>query len=284
MSIALALKKSSSIPTLSFNGSSATTILPKTNMINQIFCNCFNLSVPPLSSASGDSGTSKECPSYLLCSNIKVAKLLLQIPSNTSTGPDDISAHMLRETGYSISSPLTSIFNLLIKSGIFPDNWKNSHIIPIPKHSSAPSSPTGYCPISLLPLISKVLERHIINWLLDFCQTHNLLCDFQFGFRPGHSTNSALITFTNSWFTQLDKSYSIHAIFFDLTKAFDSVPHQPLLDVLFSLDIPHHLTVWLQSYLTLRSQQVVVDGLLSLLSYLVFLKARFLDHFSSFCT
>ena len=58
----------------------------------------------------------------------------------------------------------------------------------------------------------------------------------------------------------MDKGYSICAIFVDLTKAFDSVPHQPLLDVLFSLDILHHLMVWLQSYLTIRSQQVVVDG------------------------
>ena len=184
-------------------------------MINQFFCNCFNLSVPPLSTASGDSCSSEDCPFYLLCSNIEVAKLLLQIPSNTSTGPNSISARMLRETAYSISSPLTSIFNPSIKSGIFPDNWKNSHIIPIPKHSSAPSSPTGYRPISLLPLISKVLERHIFNWLLDFCQIHNLLSDSQFGFRPGYSTESALITATNSWFIQLDKRYSICATFFD---------------------------------------------------------------------
>ena len=136
-------------------------------MINQFFCNCFNLSVPPLSTASEDSGLSEHCPFYLLCSNVEVAKLLLQIPS---TGPNGISAHMLRETAYSISSPPTSIFNLLIKSGIFPNDWKNSHIIPIPKHSSALSSPTGYHPISLLPLIHKVLEKHIFNWLLDLCQ------------------------------------------------------------------------------------------------------------------
>ena len=58
----------------------------------------------------------------------------------------------------------------------------------------------------------------------------------------------------------MDKGYSICATFFDLTKAFDSVPHQSLLDVLFSLDIIHHLIFWLQSYLTLQSQQVVVDG------------------------
>ena len=95
-----------------------------------------------------------------------------------------------------------------------------------------------------------------MNWLLDFCHTHNLLSESQFSFRPVYSTESALITSTNEWFTQLDKGYSICATFFNQTKA----PHQPLLDVLSSLDIPHHLIVWLQSYITLQSQQVVMDG------------------------
>ena len=80
-------KKSSSISTLFFNGS---TPFLKANLINQFFCNCFNLSLPPLSTASGDPGSSEDCPSYLLCSIVEVAKLLLQIPSNTSTGPDGI--------------------------------------------------------------------------------------------------------------------------------------------------------------------------------------------------
>ena len=79
------LNKKSSIPTLSFNSSSASTPFLKANMINQFFCNCFNLSVPPLSTASGDPGSSEDSPSYLLCSNVEVAKLLLRIPPNTST-------------------------------------------------------------------------------------------------------------------------------------------------------------------------------------------------------
>ena len=78
-------KKSSSIPNLYFNRSSATT--PKANMINQFFCNCFNLSVPPLSTASEDSCPSEDSPSYLLYSNVKVQssffrfhQILLQVP------------------------------------------------------------------------------------------------------------------------------------------------------------------------------------------------------------
>ena len=89
---------------------------------------------------------------------------------------------------------LSLIYHLSLVS--FLTTGKKSPIIPISKHSSATSSPTGYHPISLLLFISKVLERYIFNWLLDFCQTHNLLSDSQYGFRPGYSTESALITST----------------------------------------------------------------------------------------
>ena len=121
-------KKSSSIPTLSFNGSSASTPFLKANMVYQFFCNCFNLSVPPLFTASGDPGSSEDCPSYLLCSNVEVAKLLLQIPFNTSTGPDGISACMLRETTYSISSPLSYYPNTKALFSFIFSHRLSSHI------------------------------------------------------------------------------------------------------------------------------------------------------------
>ena len=74
---------------------------------------------------------------------------------------------------------------------------------------------------------------------------------------------SALLTTTNLWFSLLDSGYSIYAIFFDLQKAFDSVPHEPLLDILSKYNLPSHITRWFRSYLTCRSQYVVVDGSVS---------------------
>ena len=85
----------------------------------------------------------------------------------------------------------------------------------------------------------------------------------QFGFRPHFSTESALLTTTNLWFSLLDSGSSICAIFFDLQKAFDSVPHEPLLDILSKYNLPSHITRWFRSYLTCRSQYVVVDGSVS---------------------
>ena len=119
------------------------------------------------------------------------------------------------------------IFNCSIKSGYFPDVWKTSHVIPIPKQNSVYSSPSGFRPKSLLPFVSKVYQRHIFNWLLNFCQTNNLISPFQFGFRPSYSTQSALIVCTTRWFKLLDQGYSIRSVFFDFKKAFDPVPYHP---------------------------------------------------------
>ena len=77
---------------------------------------------------------------------------------------------------------------------------------------------------------------------------------------PSFSTESAFITTTHSWFSLLDSNFSICAVFFDLRKAFVSIPHRPLLDTLLSYNIPPHLVNCIQSYITHRSQQVVIDN------------------------
>ena len=134
-----------------------------------------------------------------------------------------------------------------------------SPVTPIPKSKSSSSSPSNFRPISLLPLISKVLERHVFNYMYDFCLSHKLLTDSQFGFRPGFSTETALLSILHSWHTSLDSNNSVCSVFY-LTKAFDSVPHKPLFDCLSAIDLPTALLIWLNNYLFDCSQQVVVNG------------------------
>ena len=118
--------------------------------------------------------------------------------------------------------------------------WKTSLVIPIPKQPSPNPSPSNYHPISLLSLVSKLLERHVFDRLHNFCKNNKILSNNQFSFRPSFSTESALITTTHSWFFLLDSNSSICAVFFDIYKAFDSIPHRPLLDTLLSYNIPPH--------------------------------------------
>ena len=97
----------------------------------------------------------------------------------------------------------------------------------------------------------------------NFCSQNNILSDNQFGFRPGFSIESSLISTTHLRQQTLDSSSSICAVFFDLSKAFDSIPHSPLLDSLSSLHLPPILLHWFLFYLSNHSQQSVVNGVIS---------------------
>ena len=121
-------------------------------------------------------------------------------------------------------------------------------------------SPTDYHSISLLPIVSKLLERHVFNILIDICLDHHLISDCQFGFLPKRSTTGALLYATHSISSSLDKHVPVCGIFLDLKKAFDSVPHQPLLNLLSNLPIPLLLINWIHSYLVNRSQSVHING------------------------
>ena len=168
--------------------------------------------------------------------------MLATLDVTKSNGPDNISARMLKATAASIAPSVTALFNLSLRTGRIPQQWK-SRVVPIPK-VSAPKSPDNYRPISLLSILSKVLERHVYNLIATHLEA-NPLSDFQWGFRLGRSTVSALLTVVDEWLRVLEDGKEICAIFFDYRKAFDSVPHRPLMEKLFSLNLNPYLTCWI---------------------------------------
>ncbi len=80
--------------------------------------------------------------------------------------------------------------------------------------------------------MSKVLEKHIYSLIIDHLTEHQLLSDAQWGFLPGRSTVSALLSTVHQWFKILEEGKEVCAVFLDFRKAFDSVPHIPLLEKL----------------------------------------------------
>ena len=111
-----------------------------------------------------------------------------------------------------------------------------------------------------LTLPSKILERIVHNRLLDYLLSNNILSNRQFGFRPGSSTQEALLCTTNDWSHCLDWGTSVAAVSLDFSKAFDRVPHCQLLSALVNIGVSGPLLAWFHSYLSGRSQRVVVDG------------------------
>ena len=166
---------------------------------------------------------------------------------------------MLRETAHSITPAVTKLFNISLTLGKLPADWKHALITPIPK-STEMTAVSNYRPISLLPLLSKVLERHVHSLLLKHLYDNDPISSAQFGFLKGRSTTGALVSAVNDWHTHLDNGLDICVVFFDLRKAFDSVPHMSLLNKLASLNLNPHLYRWIENYLYQRTQAVGVEG------------------------
>ena len=251
-------KKQKSIPTLSQGEIVASTSIDKTKMLNKFFCSCFNTDFPPLTSKCIQH-QSNPIQESLLCTEDEVHQLLLSLDVSKSNGPDGILPTMLKHTAGSITSSLTKVLNLSIRLGQLPSQWKQSLIVPIPKTSSA-DSPSCYRPISLLPVVSKILERHICDLLQDHLQSLNFISDKQWGFQEGRSTVTALIKCTDDWLKELEVGNDICAVFFYFRKAFDLVPHEPHFQKLSSLNLDDCILNWLHDYLCNRLQAVIVDG------------------------
>ncbi|KAJ0171527.1 hypothetical protein K1T71_013077 [Dendrolimus kikuchii] len=112
----------------------------------------------------------------------------------------------------------SEIDTIIVNSnGIFPDLFKKSVIIPVYK-SGDKSHVGNYRPISILPALSKILERLLNNRLTKYLESNNLISTHQFGFRSGKSTDAAVETLTNYITTKLDKKQKVIAIFLDLAK------------------------------------------------------------------
>jgi len=251
--------KENSIPTLSSGNVVASTNPEKACLLNVTFTNCLNYSLPGLSVADLPNAVPHECPDNFLCTEDVIYELLCSLDPSKANGHDDISARMLKETALSITPAVTQLFNISIQLGELPEEWKTARVTPIPK-SRDHSTPENYRPISLLSVLSKLLEMHIRNLLIDHLEKYYPLSAYQWGFTQGKSTTGALLDATDQWHRQLDLGLDICCVFFDYSKAFDSVPHRPLLQKLKNINVHPHILRWITNYLSNRNQYVCVNG------------------------
>ena len=159
---------------------------------------------------------------------------------------------------------LHHLINMCITKSIFPQLWKQSQIIPIYK-SDDPTAISNYRPISILPIMSKLLEKILANQLTEHLESNNLLNEYQFGFRSKRSTASAILYFTEHIRQSLNSGQITGAIFIDLRKAFDTVNHCILLNKFKSFNLSFSAMEMMASYLSKRSQLVRIEQVTSLL-------------------
>ena len=149
---------------------------------------------------------------------------------------------------------LTNIINYSIKTGIFPDQWKLARVSPIFK-SGAQTDVGNYRPISILPVLSKILEKHVYDQLYEFLSG---LFRNQSGFRKGHSCETALLKISDDILSNMDKGLLSGVIAIDFRKAFDLVNHDALLEKLAIYKLSSSSLLWFGSYLRHRRQCVKI--------------------------
>ena len=178
---------------------------------------------------------------------------------NKSTGLDDISARFLKDGVDFLVGPIGHIVNTSIMTESVPDTFKEARVTPLYKKGSRLDA-GNYRPVSILPVLSKVLEKAVNSQLRDFLESGNVLFDFQSGFRGGFSTDTCLTNLTDHIRNETAKGNVTGMVLIDLQKAFDTCDHSILLQKLKSMGVASH---WFRSYLSERRQCVRTGGTVS---------------------
>lgn len=189
----------------------------------------------------------------------EIVIMIKDLDTNKSCGPDEIPASFIKLHHNVFAVLLRDVFNQSIETGNFPDFLKIAKVIPLHKGGDA-TQVSNYRPISILSVLSKVLEKLLVNRMNEFFKSSGVLYSHQYGFRSGSSTLTAAIELVDDIYSAVDSRQVMGVLFLDLKKAFDTIDHGVLLRKLEYYDIRGPANDLIRSYLSLRTQFVVVNG------------------------
>ena len=187
-----------------------------------------------------------------------ISKTIDSIQPKTSCGFDGISSQLLKSLKPALTQSLRLITNQILSTGIFPDKIKIAKVVPIYKKGEN-TQLCNYRPISLLPAISKVIEKIMYSQLDNFFKAQKHLYDNQYGFRTEHSTEFAALELADRVITCKDHNETPINIYLDLSKAFDTLDHEILMAKLQYYGIHGTPLELVESYLTNRKQYVEIE-------------------------
>ena len=156
-----------------------------------------------------------------------IKKQLLSLDTTKACRLDGLSPRFLKISANVITNPLVKIFNMSLLHGKFPGLLKIAKVTPIHKKGSK-SDKSNYRPISILPILTKIFEKHVSDHLKSYLDSNNLLYTNQSGFRSNHSCETALTATADNWISSINSNNYVGTVFLDLSKAFDLVNHEIL--------------------------------------------------------
>ena len=192
----------------------------------------------------------------------QVEKIISSLSNSTSFGLDQIDTSTIKLIKKEILPAITHIINLSISTGKFPSAWKKAKVVPLFKKED-PVNPKNYRPVAIIPILSKVLERVIFNQMIEYLTENRLLHPNHHAFRPHHNTSTAMIQMYDGWIQAVESGQIAGVCMLDMSAAFDLVDHDLLLQKLLLYGFGPRILDWIKSYLTDRTQCVVINGALS---------------------
>ena len=193
-----------------------------------------------------------------------VRSYLSKLNPNKASGPDSINARILKECCNELADILTVIFNKSLQTGHVPDDWRKANVVPVYKKGEK-YDPSNYRPVSLTCICCKVLEHILVSNIMKHLNSNDILVDSQHGFRNKRSCETQLVQFIHDLALNLDRGHNkknkqTDVIVMDFAKAFDKVPHKRLLHKLNHYGVRGTTNRWIASWLSDRTQTVVLDG------------------------
>lgn len=192
----------------------------------------------------------------------EVLRIIKSLNNTNSAGYDEISTKLIKICSNLVAPPLTHILNNSFEQGVFPSRLKISVVKPIFKKGD-PTVMGNYRPITLIPILSKIFEKAMLERMESFIAKNEILVPNQYGFRKGMSTTQACFSLVKEITESIDKKLTVMGIFLDMSKAFDYVCHSQLLEKLNKYGIRGKANEWLQSYLSERHQLTEISKIIN---------------------
>ena len=189
-----------------------------------------------------------------------IFKELNNLKCNKGTGMDQMPARFIKDAACVIKTPITHIINSSIRTEKVPHEMKQARVTPLYKKNNK-FDVGNYRPVSILSIVSKILEKSVNEQLCDYLTNKNLLYQYQSGFRKAHSTDTCLIYLQDYIRSHIAQGNYTGMVLIDIQKAFDSVDHNILCSKLKAMGIGS--VDWFKSYLEDREQMVMINDTLS---------------------
>nr|CAH7713658.1 unnamed protein product [Callosobruchus chinensis] len=187
---------------------------------------------------------------------------ILHLKNTSSMDIYNINSKMVKETKHILVPLLTYLFNTCVSSGTFPESLQCAKVVPLFKKGNK-SDVNNYRPISIIPIFGKLLEIILKELLLDHLMHISFFSERQWGFLPGKSTVEAVRVVISDIIEGLEEGNHILLALYDISKAFDCVSHDLLMDKLVAIGLTDNTISFFKSYFDKRCQVVNMNGVVS---------------------